>query len=517
ALTSSGEFLRKIALLTEEDIVTMKPFYQNFIIRILSYVPLVTNAIEKSDETSQQKFWKVILHHLHDVLDNAISLLSAEMFLVVVNGLLQHQLLSIRKKVIEMLISKLQQRDAFFESCDAKHFHNLLKPLADIVAGILDKEDMVDVSQQNELVFLQQTALIAIKLLSKLFALKHIAEFKDILGNLTKITKQRSSISKIVLATVVLCMIEISSNLKAHSLAHLPKFMPHLIEILQDQAELVRSHPPDNVCIAIVTGMQKIFETLPLFLGPYIVDIITALSSIGTRITAQNNEKDQRSVNTLQKINTIWSKIATEVPVRILVPSCEKAYNKLMCAKNFADISVLMKLLNQALTNASNSDLVNVRNELTTLFMEALEFRLKLKDSKLDMESINSIEAAIIEAFVAWVLKLSESSFRPLYHKLYNWALQGSNQKETILTYFLLTNKIAEALKSLFVLFAGDFLEDAARLLNECNANKFDIEPDTEYLNKELLRAILNTLFNIFLHDSKEFINAQRFEYLMPA
>lgn len=254
ALTSSNEFLRKIALLTEDDIVVMKPFYQNLIIRILSYVPLVTNAIEKSDETTQQKFWKVILHHLHDVLDNAISLLSAEMFLVVVNGLLQHQLLSIRKKVIEMLISKLQQRDSFFASCDDKHFHNLLKPLADIVAGILDKEDMVDVSQQNELVFLQQTALIAIKLLSKLFALKHIGEFKEILGNLTKITKQRSSISKIVLATVVLCMIEISSNLKAHSLAHLPKFMPHLIQILQDQAELVRSHPPDNVCIAIVTG-----------------------------------------------------------------------------------------------------------------------------------------------------------------------------------------------------------------------------------------------------------------------
>ncbi|XP_037811353.1 HEAT repeat-containing protein 1 homolog [Lucilia sericata] len=517
AITSAQEFLRQIALLTDEDILIMKPFYQNFIIRILSFVPVVTATIEKSEDSSQQKFWKVILHHLHDVLDNAISLLSPEMFLVVVNGLLQHQLLSIRKKVIELLISKLQQKDVNFMACDAKHFHNLLKPLADIVAGILTRDEMVESSQQNELVFLQQTALIAIKLLSKYFALTHIAEFKDILGNLTKIAKHRTAISKIVLATVVLCMIEISSNLKVHSLAHLPKFMPQMIEILQDQAELVRSHPPDNVCIAIVTGMQKLFETLPLFLGPYIVDIITALSSIGTRITAQNNEKDQRSINTLQKISTIWSKIATEVPVRILVPSCEKAYNKLMSSKNYSDISVLMKLLHQSLTNANNNDLANVRNELTSLFMEALEFRVQLKDSKQDIDSINSIEAAIIEAFMAWVLKLSESSFRPLYHKLYNWALQGSQQKENILTYFLLTNKIAEALKSLFVLFANDFIEDAARLLNESNANKFDIEPETEYLTIELLKAILGTLFNIFLHDSKDFVNAQRFEYLMPA
>lgn len=263
--------------------------------------------------------------------------------------------------------------------------------------------------------------------------------------------------------------------------------------------------------------MQKLFESLPLFLGPYIVDIITALSSIGTRITAQNNEKDQRSINTLQKINTIWSKISTEVPVRILVPSCEKAYNKLMVSKNYADISVLMKLLHQALTSATNADLTNERNELTTLFMEALEFRVQLKDSKLDIESVNTIEDSITDAFVAWVLKLSESSFRPLYHKLYKWALQSNQQKETILTYFLLTNKIAEALKSLFVLFASDFIEDAARLLNDSNANKTDIEPDSEHLTIELIKAILNTLFNIFLHDSKDFVTAQRFEYLMPA
>ncbi|XP_075149829.1 HEAT repeat containing 1 homolog l(2)k09022 [Haematobia irritans] len=526
AITSSHEFLKKIALLTDTEILEMKTFYQKFIIRILSYVPLVTAAIAEAEETSQQKFWKVILHHLHDVLDNSISLLSAEMFLVVVNGLMHHQLLSIRKKVIELLINKLQLKDGFFDAVNPQHFDNLLKPLAEIVNGILERSDTsqnggasaVDTSQSNELVFLQQTALIAIKLLSKSFALKHISEFKDILSTLTKITRQRSPISKIVLATVVLTMIEISSNLKAHSIAHLPKFMPQLIEVLQDQAELVRQQPPDNVCVAIVTGMQKLFETLPLFLGPYIVDIITALSSIGTRIKAQNNEKDQRSSSALQKINSIWSKIATDVPLRILVPACDKAYSKLMVNKNYADISVLMKLLHQAITHAQNKDLAIVITELTGLFMQALEFRLQMKTSALDKDVIAQTEFSIIEALVAWILKLSESSFRPLYHKLYTWALQDAQQKEKLLTYFLLTQKIGESLKSLFVLFASEFIEDAARLLNECcNTNNSDVDIEAEYLTAELLKAILNTLYNIFLYDSKEFVNAQRFEYLMPA
>uniref|UniRef100_A0A1I8QA80 HEAT repeat-containing protein 1 n=1 Tax=Stomoxys calcitrans TaxID=35570 RepID=A0A1I8QA80_STOCA len=518
-ITSSHEFLKKIAALSDEELLEMKSFYQKFIIRILSYVPLVTAAIEKAEETSEQKFWKVILHHLHDVLDNSISLLSAEMFLVVVNGLMQHQLLSIRKKVIELLINKLQQKDAFFEAVNPKHFDNLLKPLSEIIGGILERSDAAAAAagEHNELVFLQQTALIAIKLLSKSFAFKHIAEFKEMLTTLTLIAKQRANISKIVLATVVLTMIEISSNLKAHSIAHLPKFMPHLIEILQDQAELVRQQAPDNVCVAIVTGMQKLFEALPLFLGPYIVDIITALSSVGTRIKAQHNEKDQRSSSALLKINSIWSKIATEVPLRILVPSCDKAYGKLMTTKNYADIAVLMKLLHQAITHAQNKDLAIVLGELTCIFMQALEFRLQMKQSKMSLDVIVQTESSILEAFVAWILKLSESSFRPLYHKLYNWALQQNSQKETLLTYFLLTQKIGESLKSLFVLFASEFIEDAARLLNECNAQKFEVDAPEEYLTTELLKAILNTLHNIFLYDSKEFVNAQRFEYLMPA
>lgn len=256
--TASPAFLRSIAMLSDEELLAMKPYYQNFIIKTLSYVPVVNAALDKNaNDSSQVKFWKVILHHVHDVLDNAISLLSPDMFLVVIHGLMQHQLLSIRKKVIELLINKLQQRDSYFDTCDEQHFKNLLKPLCDIAESILQKDESITsstASSSNELVFLQQTALIGIKMLSKLFALKHIDDFKNILAILTKIAKKRTQVSKIVFATVILTLIEISSNLKAHSLAYLPKFMPQLMEVLEDQTEFVRQNAPDNVSLAIITG-----------------------------------------------------------------------------------------------------------------------------------------------------------------------------------------------------------------------------------------------------------------------
>ncbi|XP_036321431.1 HEAT repeat-containing protein 1 homolog [Rhagoletis pomonella] len=520
-ISNSTEFLRKIALLTDSEQLSIKSYYQSFIIKTLSYVPVVNTAIEAAEEVSQTKFWKVILHHLHDVLDNAISLFSPDMFLVVIHGLMRHQLLSIRKKVIELLISKLQQRDGYFENCDPDNFYNLLEPLSDITLGILKHQEppstsgTASPSSSNDLVFLQQTALIAIKLLSKMFALQHIEEFKEILGHLIKVLKQRSNISKIVLATVLLTIVEISSNLKAHSLALLPKYMPQMIEILQDQAKLVQTQPPDNVCIAIITGTQKLFESLPLFLGPYIVDVITALSTISAIISAQQqNERDQRTTTALHRISTIWSKIASDVPVRILVPSCEKSYRKLMDAHNYADIGVLMELLPECINKTASADLSGVQSELSTFFLYALEFRLQVQ-GHCEFERAASTEKVIIDAFVTWVLKLSESSFRPFYQKVYEWAIKQRAQRETILTFFLLTNRIAEALKSLFLLFARDFIDDAATLLNDYNAAKQAIDTDVETLTVNIVKAILNTLHTLFLHDSKGFINSQRFEVLM--
>ncbi|XP_067620823.1 HEAT repeat-containing protein 1 homolog [Eurosta solidaginis] len=528
-ISASTEFLRKIALLSDEEQLVMKPYYQNFIIHTLSYVPNVNSAIESAESTSQSKFWKVILHHLHDVLDNAISLLSSDMFLVVVCGLMKHKLLSIRKKVIELLINKIQHRDGYFDNSDPKNFYSLLHPLNEITMTIRVTNDNTAStttgatsdssssagSSSNDLVLLQQTALIAIKLLSKMFALQHIQEFKSILGHLIKVLKERTKISKIVLATVVLTIVEISSNLKAHSLALLPKYMPKMIEILQDQANLVQAQPPDNVCMAIITGTQKLFESLPLFLGPYVIDVITALSTISANISKQQNERDQRSTTALQRMSTIWTRIASDVPARILIPSCEKSYNQLMSRRNYADIGVLMQLLTQCINKTSSADLSAVQSELSAFFLHALEFRFQVKDD-CEGEHVASTEKVIIDAFVTWVLKLSESRFRPIYRKVYEWAIKEKAQRETILTFFLLTKQIAEALKALFLLFARDFIDDAANFLSVYNTTKQTIEADVESLTADILKSILNTLHIIFLHDSKGFINSQRFEMLMP-
>lgn len=181
--------------------------------------------------------------------------------------------------------------------------------------------------------------------------------------------------------------------------------------------------------------------------------------------------------------------------------------------KFYEPISILMKLPIESFTKSSKFEFKPVNQELTDLFLKALEFRSDLSAHP-NQQLVGEIEDDIVNAFVAWVLKLSEGSFRPLYHKIYDWAIRNDqSKKENAITYFILSNKISQSLKSLFVLFASDFIEDAAELLNKCNQSLSpSSSPGADVL---LVKSILNTLYNVFFYDSSKFVNPHRFDILM--
>jgi U3 small nucleolar RNA-associated protein 10 len=168
------------------------------------------------------------------------------------------------------------------------------------------------------------------------------------------------------------------------------------------------------------------------------------------------------------------------------------------------------------------------QNELSEFFLKALEFRCDQESEAIDEEEgitvvfgdVNEAEGFVIKAFVALVLKLSESSFRPLYFSLYDWAIRNSDSKEKLITFYRLSDGIAEALKSLFVLFASDVILNAAEVLDKLNIGKVEgaanlYFPDDPEKNLYLMEQILKTLYNIFLHDRQNFINPHRFDVLM--
>lgn len=172
-----------------------------------------------------------------------------------------------------------------------------------------------------------------------------------------------------------------------------------------------------------------------------------------------------------------------------------------------------MDILGENLSSLRGPEIQANLPELTSFFLKALQFR---SSGTTTHEEANEVESHIVKALTNLILKLSESTFRPLYYKIYDWAIRNEIKTERVITFYSLSSGIAECLKGLFVLFASHFLSNAANLLDACNNLKRDsLYFEQEEKNILLLEYVLKTLYYIFLYDSQKFITKDRFDVLM--
>lgn len=519
-LLSSIQVTNKIVSLDEESILALKPSYQNLILQILTYIPEVKKAVD-NPKLKFEKSYRIMLQICFDTLQNAISLLTPDMLLVVVQNLMLYKYMNVRKKVLDLLITKLESN--YFDDCSQQNILKLLDPLKEICESISCPSSKVipSTATPQEIIDVQVFAAVAIKQLAKKFAADNVQEFKEILDVLTSLTENHTNIKINLLAHLVLCIAELTVELKVHAIGHLVKFMPTFLNLLTIQV-------PDNALIvllhATVSSILKVVETLPLFLSPYIVKLTMKLAKITTNLKMGSG--DSKVQNILQKIQAIWTAMAKLVPARVLIPAIDESYTKIIEKSNFRAVEPLMELMLQMFQHIQ--DFKSLQAEFSQFFLKALQFRgdqgaeekMETDEIVCEFGDMNESEGYVIKAFVALILKLSESSFKPLYFSVYDWAIRNADNKERVITFYRLSNEIASALKSLFVLFASDLVSHAAEVLNELNLEKAGgVEGmffgEDKEKNLYLLEHILKTLYNIFLHDRQNFINTHRFDILV--
>jgi len=124
-------------------------------------------------------------------------------------------------------------------------------------------------------------------------------------------------------------------------------------------------------------------------------------------------------------------------------------------------------------------------------------------------------------------LKLSEELFRPMFFRVYEWATMNDPPKDRLITFYRLTYKLSDRLKNLFVLFSSHFIVNAMHTLDALNASKseeglfINAKERTKFTfatekSSLLLFNLVDTLSNLFLHDSDKFIlNNDRFAMIM--
>lgn len=101
-----------------------------------------------------------------------------------------------------------------------------------------------------------------------------------------------------------------------------------------------------------------------------------------------------------------------------------------------------MNVLVESFNSAQPNDINAVIPDLGTFFLKVLQFREDISNPchppELTLKDVVVVEESASKALVALVLKLSETTFRPLYYKLYDWAARNPQYKERNITFYRL-------------------------------------------------------------------------------
>ncbi|NXV14840.1 HEAT1 protein, partial [Cepphus grylle] len=496
-LLSSQSFVEKI--IECEKTEELQKLEQRLLEEVLHYINTVASSVEGNVDKPTAKFWRVLLNKSYDMLDKVNALLPTETFIPVIRGLMTNQLPSVRRKAMELLNNKVQQRTKWQKS----QILQLLELVPELIVTVQCKRK----EEEEEQAINRQTALFSLKLLCKGFGTENPLPFVPVLKTAIDLISSEKE-EKNVMGSALLCIAEVTCTLKAQAIPQLPRLMSALLKTLKSKKELVSN---EIYLLSAITALLKVAETLPHFLSPYLLDCLLQVVRL-EKIVVEFGPTSQISL----RITSLKTILATRLAPRILLPAVTKCYSEVANTwKNC--LGPLMNILKEHIVGMEKEELIAHQSELTALFMKALDFRTEHAED--DLEEVGKTEAYIIDSLISMVMKLSEASFRPLFFKLFDWSKTESTLKDRLLTFHRIADCIADRLKGLFTLFAGHLVKPFAETLNQVNVSKtdeafFDSENSTEK-SCLLLQFTIDCLHKLFLFDTQKFLSKERAEALM--
>ncbi|XP_066552649.1 HEAT repeat-containing protein 1 [Amia ocellicauda] len=496
-LLASHTFVGKVANCDEAQQERLQSFEQSLLEEVLRYINSVAHCVEENSDKATAKFWRALLNKSYDVLDKVNALLPTDTFIPVMRGLMGNQLPSVRRKAMDLLNNKLQQKVHWQEGQV-----ELMLELTGELLAIAGRGQ-----QEQEQAINRQTALYSLKLLCRSFGAAHQEAFVPVLRAAVDLVTAEGE-ERNVMGSALLCIAEVTSTLKALAVPQLPRLMPAVLMVLSDRKELLSS---EIYLLSAVTALQKVTETLPHFISPYLQVIAVEVTHL-TRVVEKASQFPQLGV----RLASLRLTLATKLPPRVLLPTVTKCYSQLVCSHQ-SQLGPLMDILKEHIGHMQRDLLASHQSELTGFFLTALNFRAQHAQDEL--QKAGETEGHVIDCLLAMVMKLSEVTFRPLFFKLFDWCKTEGAPKDRLITFYRLTDCVADKLKGLFLLFAGHLIKPFSDLLNQTNVTKtdeafFDSEDNIEK-SCLLLQYVLDSLHKIFLYDTQRFISKERAEALM--
>ncbi|ORY85937.1 U3 small nucleolar RNA-associated protein 10 [Leucosporidium creatinivorum] len=243
------------------------------------------------------------------------------------------------------------------------------------------------------------------------------------------------------------------------------KLIPFAVEILKDEAQDPFSAAA-NVVTASFQVIEGLFMSIPTFIGAQVDKVFSA--ALSPEILSLSEEKHGAAAKARA---VLLSTAAKKLPAKALYPAIIRLHASLDGASK-EPILGLLDVLNRALRQGKTADIAENYRPIFKLFLTVFDLRREHAES-LSLEDIGEIEENGLGAFVQFILKLNEQTFRPLFLRTYDWAVIDLADEEDAVAaltarrvvLYKLVDRLLTQLRAIVVPYFSFMLDQTVELL----------------------------------------------------
>lgn len=393
--------------------------------------------------------------------------LSVPTFVKAVSRLLQSKNEATRRTGLLLLNDKLADIGGAIRDSEAALF------VGEDGAGLLGL--VVRMLGSGESAASRQTALLTLEILARSLAARYPDSFESLLASAVESLEDADDN---VVSSALICVATFVSELRAMSIAHLPRFMPCVLSRLDAALKSNASSSESAESVAATTtvgGDERLMSTLSAlmvivrhvadFLSPYAAQVMTLL--LHPALVGSAGKAAAVASNVLESLTE-------KVEARLLLgPIFEVFASKAITSA--ASLVRLFDVVREVSARMKPQAVATHYKHLLKFFLEgAFDFRDKYADT-FDAADMKLVEDHIIEAFLQLVMKLNENMFKPLFLKVNDFFQQKSSRKrgssesggnafgaaerDAAIFYTRILKALAENLRGIFVPFYGFFVD----------------------------------------------------------
>ncbi|KAK2757595.1 snoRNA-binding rRNA-processing protein utp10 [Arachnomyces sp. PD_36] len=416
-----------------------------------------------------------------DVISSILGVVSLVDFLDTISILLERPNDDLRRKVLRLLDSRLR-RETERNSISQARILDFMSTLTKII------EDSSDI-------LLKHAAVACIDRISEKYGKKDlskvVAAAKVISGR--KCLGQFDDRIRVMGLLCLASMTEVLGQQVTQVLVPILAQSCRLLEkSLEDGKENLRLHD------AAFSLISALFEHVPFMILDDDLEKILELSfkstclampdesNMGRREVLRLMAKGVDAKQSFGAVQRKWSSAVAEGP-----DACQEA----------------LEVVSIAIEKHPQSQIVKNINSLSGIITNAFDLRrtqlCQPTDDSYDEEDVDQVEASVNDVVIKMIYKLNDTTFRPLFASLTEWATSGLPETDSLgrtmrlTTFYKFLDKFFSTLGSVVAGYASYILENAVEVLGQSSPSSKDSKP--------LWLATLRTLSNAFEHDRDEF------------